>query len=797
MAEMQKDLVLNINEYAYVLDKTKGSVSCAVGPYKTSLSQSDALVTFNEKTKKFEECTYNDAIKLFITAPENWYVILKNPIIDNKFPLKGTSNMLPDGCEIGKKININGPISFALYPGQMAKVIRGHILRSNQYLLARVYNAESANNNQGMITTISEDSELPVFSNNYANGQLLIIKGTEVSFYIPPTGIEVVPIFNDDEYVREAVTLERLEYCILKDEDGNKRYIHGPNVVFPKPTESFIENENGFKFKAIELSKISGIFVKVIAEYTEKGITHPIGEELFITGNDQMIYYPRPEHTIIDYEGKILHHAIAIPSGEGRYLMNRMTGDIRTIKGPDMYLPDPRSEVIVKRKLSAKQCNLWYPGNDEVLKVNSLLSEEQDLVKEISYEEFSMPSNKIVVEGGISRTNKFSKPRTITIDNKYDGVITISVWTGYAINVISKNSERKIIAGPKTYLMEYDETLEVLELSTGKPKSNYNLLRTVYLRVENNKISDIISIQTKDFVNIDIKVSYCVDFVEEYKEKWFSIENYVKYLCDRMRSVIKHEAKKYSIGEFYSEASGIINNVVLNTKDPSFEKYNGRIFKENGMLIHDVEVLSVTVEEQIARIIEEHQEEMIKNTLELSDASKKIDLLKKLSEIQKVENELKYDEYSFELKLSNEYELEKIAKDLDKNRLENEVKLTSTKAEFELQTMLDKIQLAKLERANKENEQKLAYEKAKAKLEEESQKSYAQTVQKIMEAFTPDLIASMTSQANKELLSKVTNAMSPYAIAEGESVVEVTDKLLRGTTLEGIIENITKIKKND
>ena len=32
-------------------------------------------------------------------------------------------------------------------------------------------------------------------------------------------------------YVREAVTLERLEYCILLDEDGNKRFIRGPAVV--------------------------------------------------------------------------------------------------------------------------------------------------------------------------------------------------------------------------------------------------------------------------------------------------------------------------------------------------------------------------------------------------------------------------------------------------------------------------------------------------------------------------------------------------------------------------------------
>lgn len=50
---IQKDLVLSINEYAYVLDRTKGNVLCHVGPTKTSLSQSDELVRFDVQTKKF------------------------------------------------------------------------------------------------------------------------------------------------------------------------------------------------------------------------------------------------------------------------------------------------------------------------------------------------------------------------------------------------------------------------------------------------------------------------------------------------------------------------------------------------------------------------------------------------------------------------------------------------------------------------------------------------------------------------------------------------------------------------
>ena len=171
MSDMQKDLVLSINEYAYVLDETKGHVVCWVGPSKTSLSNSDKLVRFNTKTKTFDRCGYNDVVNLFAIAPENWYIILKNPVEDNKHPRPGANN-LPEDIRIGQKINVRGPVSFALYPGQMAKVVKGHSLRSNQYLLARVYEADAASQSNGEML----DAEGNKIENkqNYVNGQILI-----------------------------------------------------------------------------------------------------------------------------------------------------------------------------------------------------------------------------------------------------------------------------------------------------------------------------------------------------------------------------------------------------------------------------------------------------------------------------------------------------------------------------------------------------------------------------------------------------------------------------------------------
>ena len=379
----QRDVVLSINEFCFLQNKTNGSIKSHVGPLTMTISAQEALVVFDEKTKKFTEVSdFERAKQLFVSAPEGWYVILKNPTADNQYPEAAKANISPSSITIGKKVNIPGPISFALYPGQMAKTVRGHRLRSNQYLLARVYDAEAAMKNSANATMVdAEGKEIKEEAKEYFMGQLLVIKGTEVSFYVPPTGIEVIPCGGrGSEYVRDAVTLERLEYAILKDEDGEKRYVHGPAVVFPEPTETFVETpKGGTIFRALELSPISGIYVKVIATYKENDVEHPVGEELFITGKDQMIYYPRPEHAMIQYDGRYMHHAIAIPEGEGRYIMNRLTGEIKTVVGPKMYLPDPRTEVVVKRKLTRKECELFYPGNKEVIEYNEGIEDSKML----------------------------------------------------------------------------------------------------------------------------------------------------------------------------------------------------------------------------------------------------------------------------------------------------------------------------------------------------------------------------------------------------------------------------------
>lgn len=140
----QRDLVLSTNEFCFLQSKTNGAIKTYTGPITMTISAQESLVTFNPKTKRFVETTdFEAARQLFVSAPEGWYVVLKNPSTDGSHPELAKAVNSPE-LHIGRKINIPGPVSFSLFPGQMAKVVRGHRLRSNQYLLARVYDADAA-----------------------------------------------------------------------------------------------------------------------------------------------------------------------------------------------------------------------------------------------------------------------------------------------------------------------------------------------------------------------------------------------------------------------------------------------------------------------------------------------------------------------------------------------------------------------------------------------------------------------------------------------------------------------------
>lgn len=807
----ERDLVLAPNEFAFISDETKGNINVYVGPHKTSLANTDRPVVFNYETKRFDRCSLEQATQVLSVAPEGWYLVLKNPAREGSHPRTGALNNLPD-LNVGRKVNMPGPVSCALWPGQMVRVIQGHHLHSNQYLVVRVYDEEAAKANQKNAVIKPQSSgddgrgEGDVIRpEDLTMGKLLVIKGTEVAFYIPPTGIEVVQDENG-EYVRTAVTLERLEYCILLDEDGNKRFIRGPAVVFPRPTEAFVEKGGQRKFRAIELNENSGIYVKVITPYEENGQGYKIGDELFITGKEQMIYFPRTEHAIIKYGDAEIHYSIAIPAGEARYVLDRHTGQIKLQRGPSIFLPDPRKEVIVRRVLDTRTVDLWFPGNREAQEVNAQLrsmqarqgpgggefvpaaaaAPAQGMSGEKAKRAEEAPPKAAFAGDDFTRNQSYTAPRTIVLNTRYDGAVSIDVWTGYAMMVVSRSGERRVIVGPHTHLLEYDETLQRLELSTGTPKSDESLMRTVYLRVLNNKVSDRVEAETRDLCQVHLHLSYRVNF-EGDSGKWFNVENYVKFLTDHLRSLIRRAVKRYGIQEFYADSAGILRDVILGAQGED-GKRQGRFFEENGMRIYDVEVLDVTLgDAEIAQLLVGAQQDAVRQALAIAAEQRRVALFRESESAKQEVLELAAATRLKETGLKLREVEETLKLSLSEARAEAEARKTRQEAQLAEQEAIGAIHEADLRR--KRSSADLEVEVLAKRLDQRLRELDAEVraVSGKASAVSPELIAALSSFSDRALAEKMAESMAPLAILGGESVADVLGRLLSGTALGDVL----------
>ena len=308
----------------------------------------------------------------------------------------------------------------------------------------------------------------------------------------------------------------------------------------------------------------------------------------------------------------------------------------------------------------------------------------------------------------------------------------------------------------------------------------------------------MVAITTKDFVDALVKVSYCVNFLPKDKDKWFAVENYIKFLCDSMRAEIRREAKKYNIEDFYQNYAEVVRNVVLNlegsTEDKGEATVYGHYFPQNGMNIVDCEVLGLNIESEVENMLEDHQREMVKKSLQLTGAKRRVEVAEKLSEAEKKEHELRSEQLKNKMELQAKETQEKLKLEAEINRQKEAEKAAAKEAEKALQPLMDAIQEANLAREKKESDMILARKKAEADIEKARLDAQASTIAKVMESIGPDLVAAMNTSANADIVQAIAKSLAPYAMAKGESVADFTDKLLRGTTLEGIVSQA--VKKN-
>jgi len=273
-----------------------------------------------------------------------------------------------------------------------------------------------------------------------------------------------------------------------------------------------------------------------------------------------------------------------------------------------------------------------------------------------------------------------------------------------------------------------------------------------------------------------------VNFDRKYQDKWFAIENYVKYLCDHMRSLLKATLKKNTLAELTDDGASLIRDVVLGKKNG--EENRHRLFTENGMDVYDVEVLEMPIaNEKVRGMVDNQQVQSVIAAITLQASEQALETTRRRveidGEIAKLETELALSKKELEGEIGKANADAAIAM-LQADIAEATMKLDSQVAAEQQKDAIAASNLVRVKAtedyALSLEEKRVAFFKAK------------------MEAISPNLIQAMLTLGETTMLTELSSAIAPLAIADRDSISNALSTVFKGSALEPVIANLSRPK---
>jgi major vault protein len=617
----------------------------------------------------------------------------------------------------------------------------------------------------------------------------------------------VVPDETTKSVVREAVVSGPTEFCVLIDEEGQPQPKKGPGRVFPGPNDRFRETGSRNRvYDAYHIRNDRGLLLRVVAntisaEELKKQL--PIGtnlddsrrnftkgDEIFVGGTDSYLV-PSTAFEVIDPDtrqphvgndhSKVYVKAIGVDQKSGVYIANVSTGNVGLRRGETKLLLDPRKERHVWRRVPGKMWNLMIAAGEAHKKV--------------------------------ADTQMVETP----------WALSVVIPNNEAVLITSKDG-RRCVVGPCTELLGYEEWFEVLTLSRGRPKSDDRQLETCFLRVRGNRITDSVELETEDFANIVVELSYGVEFVGETDEdhvKWFDYKDYVMLLCANLRSRLRNAAKKIKLTDLYPVVADFVRDGILGKKTEG-EHRSGLLFKENNMMVQEVEVLSIQIPDgSVAAGLEDANRKVVRLQIGDTALAAELNSEKKRDDIDAQKDALA----KLKLDRQREVELRKIGdkKVVDLQRItdENEVAKTRDQLAHELkvaQAENDKLLNTAVEemkssiaaivriRTNADEKNSLEirnmarmavieFRQALAKVQQLLLTATAAADVERLKAIQPKLVEAIEGLGDKQLATSLAEhlpgATGSLGLLLGQGGIKAIKKMVEGTPIEGAINALS------
>jgi hypothetical protein len=592
-AETRQKIPVPRRFFLWSLNQTSGEILTHAGPTEFTPSANDRIVRILDKGG-YQEAPME--ARPFVVAQDGEYVLLSNPVVEEatlEFP---NGAFVPGGnkeknLKLGTKKVIPGPCAFLLWPGQNAEVRPAHKLSPNHYVLCEVVGPvdQTAPNYKDVLRAAQLSSAIidsedggtepasesgPAVRRELTIGQRLVIQGRHTQYFIPPSGIDIIPPLEEMEskddadgtlllppnlrdecahlVAQVASGLSHKQFGILKNELRHRQDLTiGQRAIFlaaldeaqdsrdkkiKRDKSDRAERRMGYADPYARRAVVLGpkeFCVLYDADGRPRIVRGPArvspgpDDTFMIRGSRRRVYdaYELGENQalwirIVTSIGKA-QLAKLVPSGTALDRETYEPGDELIIRGqPSVFFPFIESEII-------------HPGNREIHVGN----DHEDVV--ITAIGIDQRSGIYVRNLRTGRVQTVRGERSYLVDPRFEEHVTRTVpsdrwrlWTGeaagdeivassWAVSIAIPNNEavmvtshdsRRVEVGPKAILLGYEEELAQLHLSRGQSKDGKSTIPTCFLRVSGARVADTFLIESSDFVQLQVKIGFTGHF---------------------------------------------------------------------------------------------------------------------------------------------------------------------------------------------------------------------------------------------------------------------------------------------
>lgn len=378
-------------------------------------------------------------------------------------------------------------------------------------------------------------------------GDMWLITSRETSVHIPDVH-EVV--------IKEVglCALSANQYCIVlnpigangKNRYGEREVRRGECSFFLMPDEELVDGIHD----VLAVGREEAVLLKAVERFVEEGgQVREAGSTWLLRGPAE--YVPSNSTELVERRRRI-----TLDKNEGIYVMNKKTGEVRTVIGEPYMLTE--DEVLWERHLpQAVEELLTSPGG-------SLKTSQRD-------------------PNFICTRERF---RIVRFNVKHNAAVQIHDY---------HRNKARIVFGPDLIMLGPREELTVLSLSGGKPKVP-NALQSLQLFLGPRFSSDTITVETSDHARLQLGLSYNWYFDvkrsgagEQQNCRCFVVPDFIGDCCKTIASRVRGAVAAEDFDSFHRNSAMIVRTAIFGVDEKKEIRRELR-FPANDFVVTNVDV---------------------------------------------------------------------------------------------------------------------------------------------------------------------------------------------------------------